>query len=246
VRARTRISLLLTAAAAAAVTAAPAPAGAVVDVQLNGRLSPVIREVPRKPPSMKLRMTATFAGEGPGFQPPTLDHSVIRFPYGSRLNNHLFPHCDPAAINRRGPGVCPRGSLIGRGYANVFADTERQRLTVRLFNGRGGNSIVFYFHGTNPARVDTAFAAPLRRLRGGMWNYVLNVPVPETLQVVAGIPIYVREFVSTVGAERRVNGRRIGFIEAWSCPPGGQAPVRGDFEFLEDDPVGVRSWIRCG
>jgi hypothetical protein len=246
VRARTRISLALAAALGATLMTAPAPAPAAVDVGLEGRLSPVIREVPRQPPSMTLRMTATFTGEDPGFQPPTLDHSVIRFPYGSRLNNKLFPHCDPAMINRRGPDVCPRASLIGRGHANVFADTERQRLTVRLFNGRGGKSIVFYFHGTNPARVDTAFAAPLRRLRGGMWNYVLSVPVPETLQVVAGIPIYVREFVSTVGAVRRVNGRRRGFIEAWSCPPGGQAPVRGDFEFLEDEPVGVRSWIRCG
>ena len=115
-----------------------------------------------------------------------------------------------------------------------------------MFNGRGGRSIVFYFHGTNPARVDTAFAASLRRRRGGMWNYILDVPVPETLQVVAGIPIYVAEFVSTVGATRRVNGRRRGFIEAWSCPPGGRAPVRGDFDFLESAPVGVRSWIRCG
>jgi hypothetical protein len=248
VTARAPLRRLLLAAAAllapAALLAAAAPAQ--TEVHLDGRLSPVIREVPRQPPAMTLRMTARFIGDGPGFQPPILDHSVIRFPYGSRLNNRLFPHCEPARINRRGPGVCPRGSLIGRGYANVFADTERQRLTVRLFNGRGGRSIVFYFHGTNPARVDVAFAAPLRRLRGGMWNYVLNVPVPETLQVVAGIPIYVAEFVSTVGATRRVNGRRRGFIEAWSCPPGGRAPVRGDFEFLESAPVGVRSWIRCG
>jgi hypothetical protein len=234
--------------AAAALISLTSAGGAAADtrVELEGRLSPVIREVPRKPPAMTLRMTARFIGDGPGFQPPILDHSVIRFPYGSRLNNRLFPHCEPALINRRGPRVCPKGSLIGRGYANVLADTERQRLTVRMFNGRGGRSIVFYFHGTNPARVDVAFAAPLRRLRGGMWNYVLNVPVPETLQVVAGIPIYVREFVSTVGATRRVDGRQRGFIEAWSCPPGGQAPVRGDFDFLESAPVGVRSWIRCG
>ena len=237
---------LLGAAAALISVASAGSATADTQVQLNGRLSPVIREVPRQPPAMTLRMTALFTGDGPGFQPPILDYSVIRFPYGSRLNNRLFPHCEPALINRRGPDVCPKGSLIGRGYANVFADTERQRLTVRLFNGRGGKSIVFYFHGTNPARVDVAFAAPLRRLGGGMWNYILNVPVPETLQVVAGIPIYVREFVSTVGATRRVNGRRRGFIEAWSCPPGGQAPVRGDFDFLESAPVGVRSWIRCG
>jgi len=238
----------LAVAAAVATVAAGTPEGARADteVQLDGRLSPVIREVPRQPPAMTLRMTARFTGDGPGFQPPILDHSVIRFPFGSRLNNRLFPHCDPARINRRGPRVCPKASLIGRGYARVFADTERQRLTVRMFNGRGGRSIVFYFHGTNPARVDTAFAAPLRRRRGGMWNYILDVPVPDTLQVVAGIPIYVAEFVSTVGATRRVNRRRRGFIEAWSCPPGGQAPVRGDFDFLESAPVGVRSWIRCG
>jgi hypothetical protein len=244
-RVLTILAILLASISLIATTGAPS-AAAETRVELGGRLTPVIREVPRTPPAMTLRMTARFIGDGPGFQPPILDHSVIRFPYGSRLNNRLFPHCEPARINRRGPGACPTGSLIGRGFAKVFADTERQRLTVRLFNGRGGRSIVFYFHGTNPARVDTAFAAPLRRLRGGRWNYVLNVPVPETLQVVAGIPIHVAEFVSTVGATRRVNGRGRGFIEAWSCPPGGQAPVRGDFDFLEGAPVGVSSWIRCG
>jgi hypothetical protein len=245
-RVSTRALVSLAAAAALAGVAAPEGAGAATEVRLDGRLSPVIREVPRRPPSMTLRMTAHFIGDGPGFQPPILDHSVIRFPFGSRLNNRLFPSCDPALINRRGPGACPAGSLIGKGHALVFADTERQRLTVRLFNGRRGRSVVFYFHGTNPARVDTAFAAPLRRKRGGRWNYVLSIPVPDTLQVVAGIPIYVSEFVSTVGATRVVRGRRRGFIEAWACPPGAQVPVRGDFEFLESGPAGVSSWIRCG
>jgi hypothetical protein len=237
--------VLVAAVAVLVVVTQPDGAGAATEVRLDGRLSPVIREVPKRPPSMTLKMTARFIGDGPGEQPPILDLSVIRFPFGSALNNRIFPSCDPALINRRGPEACPHGSLIGRGHALVFADTERQRLTVRLFNGRRGRSIVFYVHGTNPARVDSAFAAPLRRLRRGRWNYVLTVPVPETLQVVAGIPLYVAEFVSTVGATRRVRGRRRGFIEAWACPPGAQVPVRGDFEFLESAPARVSSWIRC-
>jgi hypothetical protein len=242
---------LASAAAAAACAGATlatvvASAPAATDVRLDGRLTPVIREVPRRPPPMTLTMTARFTGDGPGVEPPILDRSVIRFPFGSTLNNRLFPACEAALINRRGPEACPRGSLIGRGHALVFADTERQRLTVRLFNGRRGRSIVFYVHGTNPARVDTAFAAPLRRRHGGRWNYVLTIPVPGTLQVVAGIPLHVAEFVSTVGATRRVRGRRRGFIEAWACPPGAQVPVRGEFEFLQSTPVQVSSWIRCG
>ena len=116
---------MLVCLAAAGVVVAPQAAQAETQVQLDGRLSPVIREVPRRPPAMTLRMTARFTGDGPGFQPPILDHSVIRFPFGSRLNNRLFPHCDPGRINRRGPRICPRGSLIGKGYANVFADTAR-------------------------------------------------------------------------------------------------------------------------
>lgn len=233
--------------ALAGLLALAVPAAAQTKVDLDGRLSPLIREVPKRPPSMTLRMEAHFSGDKPPSNlPPILDRSVIHFPYGSALNSRLFPSCSPAVIERRGPRACPRLSRIGGGRAIGVGDDVVQRIRVTLYNGRRGRSIVFHLVGNNPLRINTAFHAPLKRLRGGRWNYRLTIPVPDSLQVVAGVELALKEFVSTVRASRRVRGRSRGYIEAWACPPGARVPVRGQFSFLDGAPVTVNSWIGCG
>lgn len=230
----------------AALLAPGATASAATEVSFDGHVTPVIREVPKRALPMTLRIVLRMSGDEQNGLPPTLDRSVVHFPYGSALNGRLFPSCDPNTINRRGPRACPQGSLIGKGHAIGVGVDVRQRLAVLLFNGRGGRSVIFHLRGSNPLRVNTAFAAPLRRLRGGRWNFELTVPVPENLKVVAGVELSLVEFVSTVRATRRVRGRQRGYIEAWSCPPGARVPLRGNFFFINDTSVLVNSWIRCG
>ena len=195
---------------------------------------------------MTLRVTLHVRPDAPSIPPPALVRSVINFPYGAAFNGALFPACPPATINRHGERSCPRGSLIGSGHAIGVGDTVRQRLRVRLYNGPGGRSVVFYLHSTNPLRVNTAFAAPLRRFHTGRWNFELTVVVPESLRVVAGVELALEEFVSTVQATRRIHGRKRGYIEAWACPPGAQVPVQGRFAFLEGPGALVKSWATCG
>lgn len=238
-----RLFLLVVAVVAATTSQA---ADAATRVDLRGSIAPVIREVPQRPAIVTLKVEAHFRSDDAGDLPAILDRSIVHFPYGSALNNRLFPSCRPAAINRRGTRACPRGSRIGGGHAIGVGDNVRQRLVVSFFNGPRGRSIIFHLRGNNPLRVNTAFEAPLNRLRGGRWNYRLTIPVPENLQVVAGVPLALEEFVSTVHASRRINGRRRGFIEAWACPPGARLPLRGSFAFLEGPPVLVDSWLGCG
>jgi len=241
-----RSALPSLAAASLALSAFAAPGLAATEVSFDGHVTPVIREVPKRPLSMTLRIVLRLSGDEQNGLAPTLDRSVVHFPYGSALNSRMFPSCDPNTINRRGPPACPAGSLIGRGHAIGVGVDVRQRLAVTLFNGRGGRSVIFHLRGSNPLRVNTAFAAPLRRLRGGRWNFELTVPVPDNLKVVAGVELSLVEFVSTVHATRRIGGRRRGYIEAWSCPPGARVPLRGNFFFINGTNVLVSSWIRCG
>lgn len=93
---------MLVGLAAAGVLVSPQAAQAETQVQLDGRLSPVIREVPRQPPSMTLRMTARFIGDGPGFQPPILDHSVIRFPTARGSTTGSSPTAIPPSSTAAG------------------------------------------------------------------------------------------------------------------------------------------------
>lgn len=72
------------------------------------------------------------------------------------------------------------------------------------------------------------------------------MPVPDNLQRVAGVDLAVREFVSRVGATRRVRGRRRGYIEAYACPPGALVPIDGRFSFLTSADVHTRAYLSCG
>ena len=211
-----------------------------------GGIGPVIRELPKRPIPATLELALNFSGDQPGGLPPILDRAVVSFPYGSQLNSRLFPGCAPNTIARRGPGACPAGSKVGSGHVDGVGDTVRQRLRLTLYNGPGGRSIVFHLRGTSPLRIDSAFAAPLRTLRGGRFNYRLTVDVPPSLQRIAGVDVAVEEFVTTVKASRRVGGRRRGYIETALCPPGAQVPLRGAFTFLQGPNVVTDSWIACG
>ena len=234
-------------ACAGALALIPAgSAGAATTVSFTGSVGPAIRVVPKRPLPVSLGIKLGISSDTPGELPATLDRTTILFPYGSQLNSRLFPSCSAAALNRRGLRACPKGSRIGSGFAVGVGDTVRQRLTATLFNGPRGRSITFHLSGTNPLRVNTAFSAPLTTLRGGKYQYRLQVDVPQNLQVIAGVPISVTEFETTVRATRRVGGRKRSYVEAFSCPPGAQVPLRGTFTFLGAPTVTRDSWITCG
>jgi hypothetical protein len=235
---------LVCAAVASLVAAGVARAATLVD--FTGQVGPAIRTVPKKPLALSLRITLRLSSDQPGGLPATLDRTTISFPYGSQLNSRLFPSCNVDRLNRRGVSACPRASRVGTGFAVGVGDTVRQRLTVTLFNGPRGRTVIFYLRGTNPLRVNIGFTAPLRTLRGGRYQYSLQVDVPRSLQVIAGVPIALQEFQTTLKASRRVGGRKRSYLEGYSCPPGAQVPLRGTFSFLEGPSLTRDSWITCG
>jgi hypothetical protein len=234
------------ATAAVAIAAIPAAAQAETKVAITGHVTPVIRTAPKRPQPVSLALALHFTGDQDYGLPPILQRAIMSFPFGATLNSQLFPACAAETINRRGTSACRAGSQVGSGSAvGVGADVV-EKLSVRLFNGPRGRSVVFYLRGDNPLRVNTAFAAPLERFRTGTFQYRLTVPVPKNLQNVAGVDLAVRDFKTTVRATRRVRGRRRGYIEALLCPPKALVPVQGVFEFAEAPDVTTDSYIQCG
>ena len=155
------------------------PAAAATTVDFTGSVGPAIRVVPKNPLPVSLGIKLGISSDTPGELPATLDRTTILFPYGSQLNSRLFPSCSAAALNRRGLRACSKASRIGSGFAVGVGDTVRQRLTATLFNSPGSRqSITFHLSSTNPLRVNTAFSAPLTTLRGGKYQYRLQVDVP--------------------------------------------------------------------
>jgi hypothetical protein len=239
--------------AAIAALAVAASAGAKTLVDISGFATPPIGAFTLQPQTLSLTIDARFASDVAGELPGTVSKAVIYFPHGPRVNGRLFPSCDPQRLRRlRGAArACPRGSRLGGGTAlgasPQFGIGVRERLTVDLYNGKRGRSLIFYLRGLNPVLIGGMIVAPLTPLRGGRWGYRLTMNVPGNLQEIAsGIFASLLDFKVTAGGSVRVRGQRYGFIEALACPPGALVPVRGVFSFRGGDSTTTDSYIACG
>ena len=217
-------------------------------VEIDSHVTPVIRAFTPNTTSATLAVNLTFTGAN-GTSAATLKQVILKFTYGAKVNGSLFPSCTADTI--RNHKACPRGSQIGSGTGlgtvGEGPDAAQEPITLELYNGPKGKSIVFRILGEQPAPIDVPFDAPLKTLSGGTYNYQLTVNVPEILQRVAGLPISIKFLKVKVGATRKVKGRKRGWIEVLICPPKALVPISGDFTFVEgSDPFHVDTYIHCG
>ncbi len=239
--------------ALAVLTVAAGSSGARTLVELTGTATPPISAFTLKPQTLSLTIDAHFSSDVAGELPGTISKAVLFFPHGPRVNGRLFPSCSPRRLLRmRGVRrACPGGSRLGGGRAlgasPQFGIGVRERLTVDLYNGKGGRSIIFFFTGLNPVLISGMIVAPFETLRGGRWGYRLTLNVPQRLQEIAPdifaslLDISVRTSGSVVRG-----GKRFGYIEALACPPGALVPVRGVFSFRGGERASTDSYIACG
>ena len=244
-----RIALCATTAlltACCITTAALADGQTTVDV--DSHVTPVIRAFTPNTTSANLAVNLTFNGPN-GTSAATLKQAILRFTYGARVNGALFPSCTADRIRNHKP--CPKGSQIGKGTGlGTVGDppnAAEEPITLTLYNGPKGKSIVFRIQGDQPAVIDVPFDAQFKTLSGGTYNYELTIDVPEILQRIAGLPVSIKHLNVTVGATRKVNGKKRGWIEVLICPPKALVPIAGDFSFVEgSDPFHVETYIHCG
>jgi hypothetical protein len=232
-------------------------AGAKTIVELDGVATPPIVKFTTTPQILSLKIDARFSTDVPGELAATVRKATIFFPHGPRVNGALFPSCDPAKLRRlRGSRrACPAGSRLGGGTARGTAESFEsviETLTVDVYNGPGGRSLLFYLRGLNPVAVSGMIVAPLKRLRGNRkWEYKLTMPVPSGLQEI-GPDIFASliTFSTKVGGSVQVRqgGRTVrrGFIEVLACPPGALVPVRGVFDFLGGEHAETDGFVSCG
>jgi hypothetical protein len=217
-------------------------------VEIDSHVTPVIRAFSPNTTPVTLAVNLTFSGPN-GTTAATLKQAILRFTYGAKVNGNLFPSCSADKI--RNHEKCPKGSQIGTGTGlGTVGDppnAAEEPITLTLYNGPKGKSIVFRIQGDQPAVIDVPFDAPLKTLSGGNYNYQLTVVIPDILQRVAGLPISIKFPKVKVGATRKVKGKKRGWIETLICPPKALVPIAGDFSFVEgSDPFHVETYIHCG
>jgi hypothetical protein len=143
------------------------------------------------------------------YDPPLVDSVDVWFPMGGRYNGARYPTCTENVLARRGTRGCPPGSLMGSGSGKATADTVFTYPKITVVNG-GAGKVFFYTVLTNPARVQAPVPGTITRL-SGKWSYKLHTTIPRQLQIVAGIPIVLRELNISAG--------RGDWLATTSCPP---------------------------
>lgn len=249
-------TLLLSLFAGALLASIAATASAKTLVEIGGVATPPITAFTTTPQNLFLTVETKFSSDVPGELPGTIKKATVFFSHGPRVNSKLFPSCDPAKLLRLhgDPRGCPRGSRLGTGMALGTAESFEsviERVTVDVYNGPGGRSVLFFLHGLHPVAITGLIVAPLQKINTRRWGYKLTLPVPPNLQQIAnGIFASLLNFKVKVGGtvQVREGGRMVrrGYIEALACPPGALVPTRGEFDLLGGERVASDGYIACG
>jgi hypothetical protein len=239
-----KLAALLTALAMGTILVAPSVAQApVTEVTVDANVSPNKAGTKRKPQGVKLGGTIRWESE-PGIEPPIVTAFNILISKGGLYNGGKYPKCAEALINRRGPGACPRKSIMGSATGAAYADDVITRPKVTFVNG-GARKICFYTVLTNPARVRTCVPGRITKMSHPKWSYRLRITVPEVLQVVAGVPIALRDLKWSAGGKPWAKD----WLATTSCPKGNRWPFEVEtFYLYEDGSTGSSKYadsVRC-
>lgn len=197
-----RPTVLVAAAVAVAAGAHAAPRAVAESIttqaDVSARLAPGAAPTPRRPRVVTLDVRLAWGWDAaPAVPRQTLQRLVMRFPKGSIYRGARHPRCAAQTLLLKGVAGCPKGAVVGRGSARADADRVPTTARITVVNG-GGDRVLFYTEMENPAIVQVPVEGRIRRTSGA-WAYELTVDIPGELQVVGGIPIFLRDLRVTAG-----------------------------------------------
>jgi hypothetical protein len=198
---------------AVAVAATALAAGATPSVHVNATVTPKKAGTKKKPQGVKLNVKIDWQNLGPATQPIVQTFDIM-FPKGSLYNGGKYPSCSQKTLNNAGPSACPKGSIMGSGGGNAYADQVITHPQITVVNG-GKSTVYFFTVLNNPARVQSPVVGKISKA-GGKYAYKLHVTVPKILQVVAGVPIALTSLNVKAGNKA--------WLATTKCGPGGKWP----------------------
>ncbi|MFA4926997.1 MAG: hypothetical protein WC558_00665 [Patulibacter sp.] len=196
------IAALSVSAVAPAVAQSPEP---VTSISGSAVVTPNKAGTKSKPQSVNLSMKGQVSTTGEdGQNKPVIQKIEILFPKGSLyaggklpkgVKGKVTPKCSESAMLDGLPkDKCPKGSIVGSGSANAWADTVKTKAKITMVNG-GADKVFLFTELTNPAVVQLPIPGKIQK-QSGKWAYKLTLTVPEDLQVVAGVPISLIDFTA--------------------------------------------------
>lgn len=170
------------------------------------------------------------------YDPPLVESVTAWIGPGGVYNGAKFPTCNPKALERSGPSVCPSRSIVGR--ASVIADADGVKAYPKITIVNGG-ATKFYLYGVlnYPARLRAVLPVTVMRLMSGPWKYRWHIKIPRRVQIVAGIPLRAEVFHAILGREN--------WLVSTSCPPDRKWRWYGEGRYSSGQIVPARGSVPC-
>jgi len=230
------ITFAIAVAAAAAVLAVPSIAQAPpTTIKVEAKVIPNKAGTPKNPQGVKIRASVEFV-QPEGWDPRIVTHGYALFPKGGQYNGDDYPRCTKRLLDRTGPSGCPKKSYMGYITGDVYADTVITHPEIRVFNG-GPKLALAHVTLYHPTLVKETIPVRIKKLRHPKWKYKASLTVPESLRIVAGIPIAPKELHGTVG--------RGTWLATTHCPKSRRWEYEGKAFFDDGTSVKHRDSVPC-
>ena len=205
-----------------------------ITMTVDATVTPNKAGTTKHPQGVKLAFTARF--EIPeAYDPPLVDKVTVLFPKGGLYNGAKYPRCSQNTLARKGVSGCPKGSIMGKGSGKAMADDVPTYPRITIVNG-GARRVYFYTVMTNPARVQAPVVGKITKLNG-RWSYRLEAEIPESLQIVAGVPIVLHELTMSAG--------RGDWLATTSCPADKRWPYHAEGLFTTGETIVYDDAVAC-
>ncbi len=174
-----------------------------------------------------------------GSEPAQVIGGSLWLPRGITLRGGELPSCSAKVVSRyRSVDACPRGSIVGRPSHGIALDGASASIVdgfghadYEFVNG-GARRVWAFMTLYRPALVQEPVAIDLHRLRGRRWSYRLDFKIPQTLMIVAGVPVSLFSFDFDFDGIERAPGY-ITFDRR--CPKRGHFAYRARLAFQHND-----------
>lgn len=207
---------------------------APIEAEIDAQVIPNKVGTPKHPQPVRVVIDAKLKMED-GYERPQVQKGRVLLGKGGVWNGADHPKCTAEILNRQGPSKCPKGSQFGSGWAFGWADTVRTKPKILVFNG-GANKAFGYVMLTNPARVNTAVTTTIKKL-GGKWAYQLDFTVPDSLLVVAGVPISLTQLHLELGKQD--------ILASTYCPPDNKWRYQATSHLVDGRDVFAQGTVGC-
>jgi hypothetical protein len=200
---------LVLAAVGAGVSSAVDP-----EISVTASVSPTKHGTKKKPKKVKLVVKLkTVKKEG---DPPfAASGTVVHLDKNLVFNGKALKSCSRQQVLDNDT-KCPKGSKVGQGVAAGTALGITENLTVKAYNGPGGNKLELLVDGTTPLAIHSVIEGLLQK-DSGKYGKKLVVAIPANLQQPApGAYATLEQFDTTINAV--AGKKKAPYVGLGGCP----------------------------